>query len=132
MKLKFLLDTDTVSFALRGMGGVRDRLLQEKPSSICISSVSLAELRFGAERRNSRRLHRLIDDFVAAVQVAAFDPDSAERFGTIACHLADSGTPIGQMDTLIAAHALALDVVLVTNRTRDFGKVPGLRTANWL
>jgi tRNA(fMet)-specific endonuclease VapC len=126
-----MLDTDTVSFALRGTGGVGARLLRESPSAICISSLTLAELRFGAERRRSRRLHRLIDEFVAPLSVAAFDPDTANRFGQIAAALADSGTPIGQMDTLIAAHALALDVTLVTGNARHFAKVRGLRTESW-
>jgi len=127
-----MLDTDTVSFALRGVGGVGARLLQERPSDLCISSLSLAELRFGAERRRSKRLHRLIEDFVSPILVAPFAADSADLYGKIASTLAGSGTPIGQMDTLIAAHALALGVTLVTNNARHFGKVRALRTDNWL
>ena len=127
-----MLDTDTVSFALRGVGRVGARLLAEKPSTLCISSLTLAELRFGAERRRSRRLHRLIDDFAAPLLVAPFGPDAADRFGQIAAVLAGSGTPIGQVDTLIAAHALAMHVTLVTNNARHFGRVRGLRTENWV
>ena len=127
----YMLDTDTVSFALRGVGRVGDRLLGEKPSAVCISSLTLAELRFGAERRRSRRLHKLIDNFVAPLLVAPFGADAANRFGQIASVLAASGTPIGQIDTLIAAHALALDVTLVTNNDRHFGRVRGLRTESW-
>ena len=132
MSPAYMLDTDTVSYALRGVGGVGTRLLEEKPSAVCISSITLAELRFGAERRRSRRLHRLIDGFTAPILVAPFDPDAANRFGQIAAVLAESGSPIGHLDTLIAAHALALGVTLVTNNARHFGKVRGLRTENWV
>jgi tRNA(fMet)-specific endonuclease VapC len=127
-----MLDTDTVSFALRGVGGVTQKLLETKPSQVCISSLTLAELRFGAERRGSRRLHRLISDFISPLLVAPFDADAADRFAKIGAVLASEGTPIGQIDTLIAAHALALDVTLVSNNARHFGRVQGLPTENWL
>src|SRR6266566_3043163 len=65
----YMLDTDTVSFALRGQGRVATRLLEHRPSELCISSITLAELRFGAEARRSRRLHRLISTFVETVEV---------------------------------------------------------------
>jgi tRNA(fMet)-specific endonuclease VapC len=127
-----MLDTDTVSFALRGVGRVGQRLLDVKPSEVCISSLTLAELRFGAERRRSRRLHRVITDFTSPLVVASFDADAADRFGQVGSALVRAGTPIGQMDTLIAAHALALKVVLVSNNARHFGKVRGLETVSWL
>jgi tRNA(fMet)-specific endonuclease VapC len=127
-----MLDTDTVSFALRGVGGVAQRLLEIEPSRVCISSLTLAELRFGAERRGSRRLHRLISDFTSALFVAPFDAKAADRFGQIGALLADEGTPIGQIDTLIAAHALVLGVTLESNNARQFGRVRGLRTESWL
>ena len=127
-----MLDTDTVSYALRGVGGVASRLLAEKPSAVCISSLTLAELRFGAARRRSRRLHRLIDSFSAPLLVAPFDSDAADRFGQVAAALADAGSPIGHMDTLIAAHALARRAILVTNNARHFAKVRGLTTENWV
>ncbi len=129
--LKYMLDTGTVSFALRGVADVGTRLLDQKPSGICISALTLAELRFGAERRRSRRLRGLIDAFVIALSVAPFDREAAVRFGTLGAALARRGTPIGQIDTLIAAHALSLDVTLVTNNTKHFSRVRGLRTESW-
>ena len=66
---QYMLDTDTVSFALRGHGRVAARLLEHRPSQVCVSSITLAELRFGAETRRSRKLHRLIGSFVEAVAV---------------------------------------------------------------
>ncbi len=127
-----MLDTDTVSFALRGSGHVSANLLKHRPSEVFISSVSLAELRFGAERIRSKRLHRLIDVFVNAVTVSPFDQAAADRFGTVATTLAKRGEPIGTFDTQIAAHALSLDLTLVTNNSNHFRRVTGLRTENWL
>lgn len=129
---EYMLDTDTVSFALRGQGGVAARLLEHRPSQLCISSITLAELRVGAETRRSRRLHRLIGTFVASVEPLAFDPRAAQHFGTIAAALARRGAPIGTFDTLIAAHALSLGLIFVTNNTTHFARVVGLRTENWI
>ncbi len=127
-----MLDTDTVSFALRGVGRVAQRLLAARPSEVCISSLTLAELRFGAERRRSRRLHRIIAEFTSPLLVAPFDTAAADRFGQVGTMLARDGTPSGQIDTLIVAHALALDLTLVSNNVRHFGRIRGLRTDNWL
>ncbi len=126
-----MLDTDTVSYALKGEGDVGAHLVQRRPAELCMSSISLSELRFGADARRSRRLHGLIDNFVASVRVAPFGGDEAAAFGKLASHLVRKGTPIGQFDTLIAAHALALGVTLVTNNTRHFSQVPKLRLENW-
>lgn len=132
MSLRFMLDTDTVSFALRGEGAVANRLLEHKPSAVCISSITLAELAFGAAHRKSRKLHGLIDRFVSSVQVIPFDASAALRFGEIAAGLARAGSPIGDFDTLIAAHALSCNLIMVTNNLKHFGSVPGLRVENWL
>src|SRR5206468_2796687 len=130
--LQYMLDTDTVSFALRGQGRVATRLLEHRPSELCISSITLAELRFGAEARRSRRLHRLIDTFVETVGVVSFDQAAAARFGTVAASLARRGEPIATFDTLMAAHALSLGSTFVTNNTQHFGRVGGLRPENWV
>jgi tRNA(fMet)-specific endonuclease VapC len=132
MSPRFMLDTDTVSFALRGEGRVASRLLQERPSAVCVSSITVAELAFGATRRKSPKLQALIDRFLSSVQVLAFDTAAAMRFGAVAATLAEAGTPIGNLDTLIASHALSCDLTLATNNRKHFGLVPGLRTENWL
>ncbi|MEP7011608.1 MAG: type II toxin-antitoxin system VapC family toxin [Acidobacteriota bacterium] len=131
MSLLFILDTDTVSFALRDEGNVRVRLAHLKPSNVCISAVSLAELTFGASKRKSQKLHALIDAFTKDVQVVPFDAKAAQTFGSLSAALEDAGTPIGQLDTMIAAHALALGVTLVSNNTKHFAQVPGLSLENW-
>ena len=129
---QYMLDTDTVSFALRGQGRVAERLLEHRPSELCISSITLAELRYGAETRRSRRLHRLISTFVDAIEIMPFDQSAASRFATVAAALARRGEPIGTFDTLMAAHALSLRLTLVTNNTRHFARVAGLATENWV
>jgi tRNA(fMet)-specific endonuclease VapC len=129
--LEFMLDTDTVSFALRGTGKAAERIAAKKPSQICISAITLAEMRAGAELRGSRKLDGLIDAFVAGVTVLPFDDLAAAEFGRIAAALSRRGMPIGQLDTLIAAHALALDITLVSGNTKHFGRVRGLRTESW-
>lgn len=128
---KFLLDTDSVSFALRGHGNVGDQIRSHRPSEICISAITAAELRFGAERKASKRLHALIDAFIEGVEVEAFDQAAALEFGRLGNILAERGTPIGEFDVLIAAHAMTLRCVLVSNNVRHFSKVPGLIVENW-
>ena len=128
---EYMLDTDTVSFALRGEGGVAARLLQHRPSELCISSIALAELRFGAETRRSRRLHGLIGTFLESVEAIPFDERAADHFGRVATALARRRAPIGTFDTLMAAHALSLGLIFVTNNTRHFAGVAGLKTENW-
>ena len=129
---EFMLDTDTVSWALRGQGAVPTRLLEHRPSQLCISSITLSELRFGADAKGSRKLHGLIDTFVLSVAVMPFDQAAADRFGPVASTLAKRGEPIGTFGTLIAAHALSLGLTLVTNNAKHFQRVPGLKTANWV
>ena len=128
----FMLDTDTVSFALRGRGGVASRLLEHRPSEICISAITLAELRFGAEARRSRKLQRLIDTFIGSVTVIPFDPPAADRFAPVATALARRGEPIGTFDMLLAAHALSRGLTFVTNDSKRFQRVGGLKTENWV
>jgi tRNA(fMet)-specific endonuclease VapC len=74
----------------------------------------------------------MIDEFMKPLLVAPFGADAADRFGQVGAALAEDGIPIGQIDTLIAAHALALGLILISNNARHFERVPGLRTENWL
>lgn len=130
--MRYLLDTNSVSFALRGQGQVGARLHARRPSDLCISTITLAELRYGADRKGSRKLHALIDTFAGAIEVAAFDDAAAAEFGRIGSILAERGTPIGEFDVLIASHAVALRCTLVTNSVRHFSRVPGLTVENWV
>ena len=128
---RYMLDADTVSYALRGQGRVAARLLEHQPSELCVSAGTLAELNFGAEARRSQRIRRAIRSFTKDVTVVPFDEASAERFGVVAAALSTRGRPIGLYDTLVAAQALALGLTVVTNNTRHFSRVPGLAVENW-
>lgn len=128
----YLLETDTVSFALRGEGNVAPTLLSKPPSQIGISSLTLGELRFGAEKRKSRKLQKLVDVFAGTVEVIPFDATAANHFGKLSALLERRGTPIGTIDTMIAAHAQSLGRIFVTNNGQHFSRVPGLKLENWL
>jgi tRNA(fMet)-specific endonuclease VapC len=132
IELAYMLDTDTVSFAMRGLSEVVERLRSHRPAELCVSAMTLAELRQGADRKGSRKHHKDIDRIAATLFVAPFDTAAATRFGKVAAALLEQGTPIGDFDTLIAAHALSLDLVLVTNNAEHFDRVKGLRTENWV
>jgi tRNA(fMet)-specific endonuclease VapC len=127
----FMLDTDSVSDALRGEGRVAARILEHRPSELCVSSITVAELRYGAERRNSSKLHKAIDVFSSNVAVLPFDEVCAAHFGTLGAALAARGTPIGDFDVLIAAHAVAAEATLVTSNVKHFARVTGLSVENW-
>ncbi len=128
---RYMLDADTVSYALRGQGLVGTRLLEHQPSELCISAITLAELNFGAETKRSQKIRRAIRRFTKDVTIVPFDEASAERFAVVAAALATRGQPIGRYDTLVAAQALGLGLTVVTNNTRHFSRVPGLAVENW-
>jgi tRNA(fMet)-specific endonuclease VapC len=128
----YMLDTDAVSFALRGYGHVGVRIVDHAPSEQSVSAITVAELRFGADRRKSVKLHRLIDTFTDTISVAPFDEACAATFGKLASKLVAKGRPIGNYDSLIAAHAIALGVILVTNNEKHFDQVDGLKIENWV
>src|SRR5206468_10871750 len=126
-----LLDTNTVSFAVRGIGGVSDRLREADPQEIVISAITEAELWFGVRKSGSRRLERAVSGFLDAIAVLVLDRSAARSYGTLRALLENRGTPIGIADTMIAAHALASACVLVTNNGRHLRRVPGLKLEDW-
>jgi len=130
--VSYMIDTNTVSFVFKNQGRVAQRLLSLKPSAICVSAITVAELRYGAEKRQSQKLHSLVDRFLAPFTVAPFGEAEAARYGELYAVLERKGTPIGELDTRIAAHALTLGVTLVTNNDRHFSQVTGLQLEVWL
>ena len=132
MSVRYMLDTDTVSFALRGEGDVGRRILLHQLSDLCVSAITLAELLYGAIRARSARIERSIFDFVRRIDVMPFDDACAVRYAHIASDLSARGERIGELDTMIAAHALSLNLTLVTNNVRHFTRVQDLRVENWL
>jgi len=126
-----MLDTDTVSLSWRGEGEVGARIVAHRPSELCISAITVAELRFGADKRQSSKLHAKIDTLIATMDVVPFDEVCAWHFGVIASTLAKEGTPIGDRDVMIAASAVAVQSTLITRNVQHFKRVRNLRVENW-
>jgi len=100
---------------------------------LCISTITLAELQHGVSKSTNEEKNQLaLTQFLTALTILSFDDYAAVEYGKICAYLQKRGTPIGTMDMLIAAHAKAQDVILVTNNTREFERVPELRLENWV
>jgi tRNA(fMet)-specific endonuclease VapC len=130
--MRYMLDTDICIYTINERPAAVLRAFREfHDAGLGVSSVTAAELHFGVARSGSQRNLEALKRFLATLEIAAFDAKAAEVCGPLRAWLASQGTPIGPYDTLIAAHAQALGVTLVTNHTREFGRVPGLRVVNW-
>ena len=129
----YLLDTNIVSDLIRNPQGViAARIAELGEAGIVTSIVVAGELRFGAIRRGSKRLTDQLDRVLAVLPVLALDGSTDLHYGRLRADLERLGTPIGANDMLIAAHALALNAVLVTDNLREFQRVTGLSIENWL
>ncbi len=129
--MKYLLDTDTISYLYQGRDTVVSAFADLGPSSVAISAVSVAELRLGAHRKGSRKINQWLDTFFESVPVLPFDQSAAEVFGQTANKLLKRGTPIGQNDTMVASQALALKLTVVTHNQKHFSKIAGLKIEDW-
>jgi len=129
---KYLLDTDTFSFVVDGRHPEVRRMVAEKRSEVSISALTLAEAMFGARKRRSHRLESLIDMFCEMFPVVPWTEDAASAYADVRARLEESGKPIGDMDMLIAASAIAGGFVLVTNNVRHFQRIDGLAVENWV
>lgn len=130
---RFLLDTDTCIYIInRKPPGVFAHFEGLAAGEIGVSSITAAELRFGAAKSGSARNAQALEKFLAPLEVLPFDDAATREYASLRAHLERSGNPIGALDTLIAAHALALNAVLVTNNQREFARTPRLRLENWV
>lgn len=130
---RYMLDTNTASAALRGATGLDERLREMDSGDWCISAITRAEMRFGvAKRPGATRLARCVEAFLAATRTEPWNETAADHHGRIRARLEALGAHIGDFDEMIAAHAMALDTVLVTDNTRHFERVEGLRIENWI
>jgi tRNA(fMet)-specific endonuclease VapC len=131
--MRYMLDTDICIYAINERPPeVLQALREHHAEGLGVSAITASELHFGVARTGSERNARALRQFLAALEVAEFDVPAAEVAGQVRAWLAGQGTPIGPYDSLIAAHAQALGVTLVTNNTREFERVPGLKLANWV
>jgi len=130
--LRYLLDTNTASYAIKGnVARVREQLLKIAMADVGISVITEAELRFGVARLPSAiRLKDLVEEFLLRVEVLPWNSAAANHYAEIRAALERSGNPMGNMDMLIAAHALSVEAVLVTH-DRVFRRVKGLKLEDW-
>ena len=134
--MRYMLDTNILVYVLNAQPrheAVLDRLDRVEPQDIAVSSITLAELSYGIEKSqrrdaNRRALHRVLH----ALNVLPFDAKAAETYGAMRAAIEAAGKPIGPLDTLIAAHAFALGLTLVTSNLREFSRVRGLRVEDWI
>jgi tRNA(fMet)-specific endonuclease VapC len=132
MAPRYLLDTNIASYAIKGnFLGVRQRLLKVPMSEVGISVVTEAELRFGVARLpQALKLESAVEEFLLRVEVLPWDSQAARKYARLRAALEELGQPMGNLDLMIASHALANDVILVTN-DRVFRRVEGLRSEDW-
>ena len=131
--MKFLLDTNMCIYLIKKKPPqVLERFNDYLVGEIGVSSITVAELQYGVKKsQRPTQNQRALGQFLIPLVIADFDEQAAEAYGRTRAALEAQGTPIGALDTLIAAHALSLDVTLVTNNTRELSRVPDLRLANW-
>jgi len=130
--MKFLLDTDTCIYALKQNAAVLGRLLAQRPEDISVSVITEAELRTGAAKSSSAaKTLRLVENFLHPLTVLDFTSSDAAMYAQVRAKLERAGTPIGPLDTLIAAQAVAHKLVLVSTNLREFGRISGLQVQNW-
>ena len=131
--MRFLLDTNIVSDLVRHpRGRISDCVSEVGEKDVCTSIVVAAELRYGATKKNSSRLTAQLEAVLGAIEVLALETPADAVYGVIRAGLERTGQLIGANDLLIAAHALALGLTVVTDNEREFSRINGLRVENWL
>lgn len=132
--MKVMLDTNIcIAIIKRKPPQVLKRFTADKVGEIGISWVTLAELEFGvAKSQHLEKNQAALDEFVLPLEIANFDREAARAYGRVRAMLEKKGTPIGSLDTMIGAHALALGVTLATNHTGELSRIKGLTVVDWL
>ena len=130
--MRYMLDTNICIYAIKNRpASVIAALRAHESAGIGISAVSVGELYFGVKKSGSAKNLLALQHFLQPLEIADFDPAAAETYGEIRQQLEAAGTPIGPLDTQIAAHAASLGVTLVSNNMWEFQRVAGLRLENW-
>jgi tRNA(fMet)-specific endonuclease VapC len=132
MTSRYLLDTNIASYVIKGnIPSVRRRIVQVPMAQLAISAVTEGALRYGAARRpDAARLRTVVDEFLLRMTILPWDSEAAQHYGQIRAALEREGQAMGNLDTMIAAHALAMGAVLVTN-DRAFTRINKLKVEDW-
>jgi len=130
---QYMLDTNICIYVMKAYPPKLRERFERLAEQLCISSITLGELYYGAEK-SARRLENLeaIEQFGARLDVLSFSPKAAAHYGQIRAELERLGTPVGSHDMLIGAHARAEGMTVVTNNSREFSRMPGIRIENWV
>ncbi len=130
--MRYMLDTNICIYAIKHRpASVMQALRLHAKDGLGLSAITVAELWFGVEKSGSARNQSALKQFLGPLEVADFDATAARAYARVRHQLEAAGTPIGPLDTQIAAHALALDVTLVSHNLREFARVAGLRAVDW-
>ena len=128
-----MLDTNIVIYTMKQRPIEVKEKFNAVSTQLCISSISVAELIFGAENSQTPEKNlKIIENFLSRLQILDYGVDAPIQYGNIKAHLKKIGTPIGENDLHIAAHARSKGLILVTNNTKEFERVPALQIENWV
>jgi tRNA(fMet)-specific endonuclease VapC len=132
--MKFLLDTNICIYIIKQKPlEVLHKFNTYQVGDIGISSITVAELEFGVQQSQyPAKNQQALAQFLLPLEIVNFDHAAATLYGDIRARLEKQGTPIGSLDTLIAAHALSLQVIVITNNIKEFSRVPNLKSENWV
>lgn len=131
--LKYMLDTNICIFTIKNRPESIREIFKRHHGQTCISTITLMELIYGAEKSSMPERNLAdIEGFAARLEVLPYDREAAAHTGQLRAELAKAGTPIGPYDQMIAGHARSQGLVLVTNNRREFDRVPGLRVEDWV
>ena len=132
--MKYMLDTDICIYIIkRKPVAVIKRLRKISISQVGISSITLSELEYGVAKSSKPDQNQFaLTQFLAPLEILPYGDEAAQRYGRLRAFLEDQGTPIGSLDMLIAAHALSVGSILVTNNEKEFRRVPNLNIDNWV
>jgi len=131
--LKFMLDTNICIFTIKNRPPLVRDAFKRHHGQMCISTITLMELIYSAEKSSNPARDLLdVEGFAARLEVLGYDRDAAAHTGQLRSELARTGTPIAPYDQMIAGHARSQGLILVTNNLREFNRAPGLRIEDWL
>lgn len=131
--LKYMLDTNIVIYTMKNKPAEVKEAFKLNYGHLCISSITLMELIYGAEKSSSPEKNLdVLEGFAARLEVLSYDDKAAHHTGQLRAELAKSGMPIDPYDHMIAGHARSQGLILVTNNMKEFGRVLGLRLENWV
>ena len=132
--MSFMVDTCILIHIIRDRNpNIIDMMRKKTPGGICVSSVTVAEMEYGAAKSSRPDQNRdALYQFLSPLTILSFDQKAAFEYGLIRSHLERKGMPIGSMDMMIAAHARSIPAIIVTDNIREFSRVPDLTVENWL